>query len=595
MASKEEQIELGRLVLQSEMKVKYIKDVQIREKSNEHGRMILRFIPKEEIKSTDTMRYQGISIQLATADGETVFCGTCVAVNLIKETEYTEVEVIAKTLSIVTDKEKKSLTFQGTEKTIGAVLSVGIGTYGLLQLESDFSVSEMLSQENETDWIFGRRIANQYQKQLFVNSKTTGCQIHMGNLPFQQKEIGMVLHSAVGRDIDKVRKLQGNISPEASAFEYETTTLEVSDLTIGVGYGVSWQGRKQIVVKSKITCVQGLLQNEITLSNEEGLQPPAEQSAGNTSRSSILTGTVLEVEGTNIKVEFPSRNDTPRWIPYANTANNYFYCMPDVGDTVFVYYETGDSSKIVCLGSRHVRQSPDFDRYQDKMLTADNRMIQFGDKTVNLVGNRKEYDGEGGEQAKIIFNDELGMEIQSTKDIVFETEGNGVIEIQAVKDDFAGMEALRQKFTAMYTTGDIQYKATGGVSKGNALESLNGSICRRTEQSVKENLKKPEQVMTDVEELAGRIGGAEGTEAHAEESPTLDEGKAEVIAGKKLVAEVGSTSLSIGEGILEIKTNTYLELGTDRSVIQAPAIPEASPEESVVVEEEAEKWIVNPF
>ena len=113
--------------------------------------------------------------------------------------------------------------------------------------------------------------------------------------------------------------------------------------------------------------------------------------------------------------------------------------MPDKGDTVFVYYETGDSDKIVCLGSKHVNDSPDFARYQDKMLTANNRMVKFGDKAIELIGDRKEFDGEGGEQAKIVFNDETGIEIQSTQDIRLETTDGGNISIQAVKEDFAGM------------------------------------------------------------------------------------------------------------------------------------------------------------
>jgi hypothetical protein len=56
-----------------------------------------------------------------------------------------------------------------------------------------FVISEMLSQENETDWIFDRRIANQYGKQLFVDSKTAGCHIHIGNMPFRIKTPGILL------------------------------------------------------------------------------------------------------------------------------------------------------------------------------------------------------------------------------------------------------------------------------------------------------------------------------------------------------------------------------------------------------------------
>ncbi len=164
----------------------------------------------------------------------------------------------------------------------------------------------MLSQENETDWIFDRRIANQYGKQLFVDSKTAGCHIHVGNMPFRIKTPGILLHESVGRDVDKVRALQGNNSPNASVFEYENTVLMVSSLTIGVGYAIKWQGRTQTVVKSTITCRQGLLRNEITLANAGRLSPFAQQIVATQNISSILTGTVLAVEGNNVKVDFGS-------------------------------------------------------------------------------------------------------------------------------------------------------------------------------------------------------------------------------------------------------------------------------------------------
>ncbi|MEZ3516945.1 MAG: hypothetical protein K1W37_17280 [Lachnospiraceae bacterium] len=119
------------------------------------------------------------------------------------------------------------------------------------------------------------------------------------------------------------------------------------------------------------------MRNEITLANAGRLSPFAQQIAATENISSILTGTVLAVEGNNVKVDFGSLGDEPKWIPYARAVSNYFYSMSDVGDTVFVYHETGDRNKILCLGSRHVNESPDFGRYQDKMLTADNRMVKI--------------------------------------------------------------------------------------------------------------------------------------------------------------------------------------------------------------------------
>lgn len=570
MAANAELMELGRLVIQSELDALYIKNLRIEENVNEHGIMTVRFLSKKELVSNDILRYQGSSIRLVTLEGECVFFGQCVGINLCKANEYAEVEVVAKTFSIQADQTARKETFQGTGKTLNSVLAAGIGQVALIKLDEDIPVSEMLSQEQETDWAFGCRIANQYGKQVFVNSKANGCQIHIGDVPFQKKELGTVLSYAAVRDVDKVRAIQGNTNQNASVFEFEETNLTISDLTIGVGYAVEYQGRTQIVTKSLITCYQGIVKNQITLANEEGILPDVGQSLGSTKKSSILTGTVLDVEGNNVMVDFHSPNDTPRWIPYAHAVSNYLYSMPDIGDTVFVYYETGDSDKIVCLGSKHVNESPDFSQYKDKMLTANNRMIKFGDAALNLVGNRAEMDGYAWEQAKIIFNDELGIEIQSTNNIILKTTDEGNIAIQAVGPDFAGMEEQRKIFEEMYGAGAEKYEADGGQKDFNAAAYLASKQWDGLLTNIKDTVMSPLQIFGTLQEFAGRIGGGSGDSAEETmevvEEPPFEDGVIDIFALNAMVLQVGNTCISFANGILQIKTDTYMQLGTDRSI-----------------------------
>ncbi|WP_207650876.1 RHS repeat-associated core domain-containing protein [Anaerocolumna jejuensis] len=432
-------------------------------------------------------------------------------------------------------------------------------------MDSDLPVPEMLSQEAETDWGFDCRIANQYGKQVFVNSKTTGCQIHVGNLPFAVKEPGAVLSTSLGRDVDKVRAIQAGVSQSASVFEFEETTLTVSDLTIGAGYAISYEGRTQTVTRSEIHASQGTLVNEVTLVHGEGVMPEAARSQGTTKHSSILTGTVTAVDGTNVMVDFHTPGDTPRWMPYASAVSNYFYSMPDIGDTVFVYYETGDSEKVVCLGSRHVNESPDFSNSKNKMMTANNRMVKFAEKEVDLVGNRSEYDGSGGEQAKIIFNDETGIEIQSTKDISLKAEEK--ITLQALKGSYNGIEEVKQKFDQKYGEGDTKYKAEGGTMEFDALSLLSARSYHALKKNIDQNLKAPFQVIGTLKELTGKIGGSAGTEGggEAEAAPVFEDGTAHIMSLDRLVLQVGTTCVTFAGGVIQIRTNAYLQLGTDRS------------------------------
>ncbi|RDY27788.1 hypothetical protein, partial [Lachnotalea glycerini] len=563
--AKEEMTGLGQLVLLSEMEARYIKDIHIIEKANEHGILRVSFLSKKQMESTDALRYQGSQLQVLDETGACIFSGICTAIQLQKETEYTEVQVQAKTLSIQTDQQSKTKTFQSTGKTLLGILNQGIGNQTLVQVDSDLTVPEMLSQEEETDWVFNRRIANQYGKQVFVNSKTNGCQIHVGNQPFTIKEAGTILSLSKGRNVDKVRAIQAGASQSASVFEFEETTLTICDLTIGAGYAIHYEGRTQTVTQSEIKASQGVLVNRITLVNAEGVMPEVSRSQGTTKRSSILTGTVTAIDGTNVKVDFHTPNDAPRWMPYASPVSNYFYSMPDIGDTVFVYYETGDSEKIVCLGSRHVNQSPDFSNTKNKMMTANNRMVKFAEKEADFIGNRSEYDGNGGEQAKITFNDETGIEIQSTKDISIKADEK--INIQALNGTYSGIDELKQQFDQMYGEGDTKYTSDGGTMEFDAMSLLASRSYNALKQNVIQTIEAPFQVVGTLQELTGRIGGSAGTESEAEAEAALEfeDGAARILSLDKLIMQVGTTCVTFAGGVIQIRTNAYMQLGTDRS------------------------------
>ncbi len=542
-----EQYGIGNLVLCSGFEVLYIKNVNIEETVNEHGKMTVRFLTKEQVEDTDILRCQGSTISLHTCDGDVVFVGVCEQIQQMSQNEYTELEVTAITTSILTDKEKKDHTFQDTAKTMMGVLSKGIAASALVQIDEDVTIQEMLSQKQETDWLFARRIANQYRKQLFVNSKTTGCQIHIGNLPFKAVEVGLVLEKGALRTVDKVRRIQGNTDYAASVFEYEETLLTVSNLAVGVGYQVLWNGRSYTVIHSRICCIKGLIQNELTLVGESGIGPSADQSMQAQGIQSILTGTVVEIDGNMVQVDFGEEGDSPRWVPYANTVNNYFYCMPDKGDTVFVYYETGDSDKMVCLGSKHVNDSPDFDRYQDKMLTANNRMIKFSEQSLELIADRKTYDGEGENQAKITFREDTGIEIQADLGIVFETSEKGSITLCAGTPDNEKRKKLQQTFQQMHTAGNVEYIVSGGT----AMQV--DSIEQRTQQSAEAPLALSAGV--------GQILDACLQQVNAMVQP----GIISIYGTNEVVLQTGDSCVSFIGDVINIKTDCFKELGTDRS------------------------------
>ena len=128
-----ELMELGRLVVESELDVLYIKDIRVEEAVNEHGFLELLFLSGRKLTPVDVIRCQGTPVRVATMDGDPVFAGICKSITLHGGNDYMEASLKAYTPSILADQEKKSRTFQAEQKTLDGELKEGIGAKATVQ------------------------------------------------------------------------------------------------------------------------------------------------------------------------------------------------------------------------------------------------------------------------------------------------------------------------------------------------------------------------------------------------------------------------------------------------------------------------------
>ena len=161
------------------------------------------------------------------------------------------------------------------------------------------------------------------------------------------------------------------------------------DLEIGVGCELQGELRSYAVIGSRITSDGDLLENRLTLTDPVGAVPVNGKKT--TLLSTVLTGQVLEVQGVEVLVKFSSDGPAAgtRWIPYESSIGNYFYCMPNIGDQVFAYYQ--NDGTIVCLGSKWSGEMPDFSKPADRTLVAQGHMIKAASNQLEFVIRRDLY------------------------------------------------------------------------------------------------------------------------------------------------------------------------------------------------------------
>ena len=488
-----EMYNLGQIIVQGPVPYRTIKNIKVTERQNDHGRLWLHLV-LDGAAPLDMSRLEQAPITVQTLDGVRVFCGVCVGYSAEQFGQYRELRLEAVTESYLADITPKSLTFQSESKTLQDILDQVLSPYGILMtLERNPTISQMIYQQNETDWAFAKRIANQFGLSLFVNGKTPGFQLNVGALPFAVHPVETLPSESVEKDIHALRVQQHTANPNLMAFEVAQYSGAMAELGLGVGHALEKDGRKYIIVSSEIAASFGVILNRIQCVSQAGALPEPAQApvsniaggSGNTEHpqgpaprlhsSNIISGQVLEVSGCDVKVQFDSGMGT-RWIPYASPLSDCMYVMPDIGDTVFCYFE--NDGTFVCLGSKHIDNSrSDFSHPEEKVLTSKNRMIKFKGTELDITGSRSEMDGEGGGQLKIILSDENGVEVAATKDVLFYTAGKIFIQGMEQEPDnpaktqtiLDGQAEKAAQFQSTEKTGADYQVTHGGVPEDPSL------------------------------------------------------------------------------------------------------------------------------
>jgi len=478
----QEYLELGRLLIDFPIPYIAVKEIHIIETANSHSTMTLRLVCAQQLSSEEIMRHEDVPVKVYTPEGGCVYAGICTAISLNSLNQYAEVVITAKSFSYEADLKAYSRTFQDPGKHLGQVVDTVFAAYGFsVSLQEDIPVPIMLSQQDETDWAFIRRVANQFGYTVFVDSKSPGKHISIGLVPFSKEAFPVEGKASVlSKDIAAFWRIKNGPAQGASAYEFLQQGYQIPGLTMGVGHaadGIS----PRIAVRSEITARGGLLVNAVVLAYQDGAYPDAQETenvpiSGSIRRSStgfqlstqsvssVVSGIVRGVYGTDVEVEFA---DGPaggvRRIPYCSVISNDFYCMPDVGDTVYCYYETNGT--VVCLGSRHVNDSPDFEKPEEKVFTANNCMIRQKPEGIDITANRREMGS-----VQIILSDTDGVEISASKAIDIRAEGSILIQsndLEEVREkptewfDKKRDERMEQ-FDAEQSEGMQRYEADGG-------------------------------------------------------------------------------------------------------------------------------------
>ena len=443
------------------IKYSHVLDLSIEAEEGKHAAAHIVLEMEAETTDAEIQRVKNQNVKISI-DGKVLFAGTCIGINYTALSGYYNVIVQCASKTYQMDQKQKNRRFQNPSVTIKDVIDETLKEYGVsISYSENRTLGQVISQNQETDWEFIKRVAATQQMSVYVDARDPGGRIFVGKTGFRTFEEldKSSAQCGVSRSLTEMGMREAN-GEEAQSYTLDVYDCVSSNLEISAGDNTG----KYVIRHSTIKNRSGILENCLNYGYSYSVRPDTAAVNGPQETSSVLTGTVMAVSGNQIQVALDNEagGGGQTWIPYESFLSNSFYCMPDVGDTVFIYYE--NNGNIVCLGSKHTNTDhPDFSKPNENVFTNKNKMIKHEEKALKITATRDLCDAESEQEISIIMSDEDGITINSGRDITITSDENIVLGAKTPRDADELYRSGKEKLGARRDASREEYVASAGI------------------------------------------------------------------------------------------------------------------------------------
>lgn len=343
------------------LKVKTILSVHISHEPGEHGLMELTADMGESNLDTPIQQTgNGQKVVLSgKRDGQKTVLFSGVITNLTAQSmgKSCHVNLTARSWSYQMDIKKKSRSFQDTSMTYGALVSQIVGEYSGAEskiLFADVALGEIAVQYQETDWQFLKRMLSALHVPLVCSEVRENLCVYAGvaQIPAKMETISV---DGAWKDMDEFAywNEMGESVADADAICYRIKL----DNGIPLYSDVVFRSRQLTAEKIEYLTIGSTVYEFVTIRNKQGVrQKPIYpmQLVG-----TAFEGTVKDVQGENMKIHLRIDDDYPGddcyWFPFstpsASPDGSGWYCMPEIGDTIRVYFPSKKTGDVIAISA----------------------------------------------------------------------------------------------------------------------------------------------------------------------------------------------------------------------------------------------------
>lgn len=349
---------------------------------------------------------------------------------------YLEVEAYSHSFEL--DVKLRNRSFQNSELKYSDLLNQIIAAYPDGQIKDQAgngaTLAQFTLQHQETDWQFLKRLASRFNAFLIPDDLAGKPQLYFGLASNGAAETVLSddLPYRIGKDLVGYAEVSQNYLPSINDSDFTYYSVETGQY-YPLGTTVKFKGRQLVVAESIAELKKGSLFYEYHLCPIGGLkQKPLfnRQIVG-----ASLQGKVIETAKNNVRVhlEVDQQQDknTAWWFPYSSfytaEGNSGWYCMPQPGDYVQVYFPTVREEEAIATNS--VRKDKEScQKTQDPGVkywgTSHGKELMLGGNELTLTAKNSKAG-----QIRIKLNDDEGIEIRSDNEIYLAARQNLSFEL----------------------------------------------------------------------------------------------------------------------------------------------------------------------
>ncbi|MWC31269.1 contractile injection system protein, VgrG/Pvc8 family [Paenibacillus sp. MMS18-CY102] len=406
-----------------------ITELSVVREMNEHVRFsISGIVAEDKLDRYVEQEEENSEIEVKIRNGEqreiNLFHGVVTKLTIDAHRNVRRMTIEAQSSTMLMDISKESRSYQNTSRSYHQLIQNIAEQYAGADVVDNGtnrgSIGSLVVQYKETDWQFIKRLASHFHAPLVPVASQSGVKIFVGipdlGEPYKLDEFNYSIIKNLKEYMQKTAG-EGQQLHEDQIISYEVTSGTLLELC----QPVTFHKRKLYVYRATTAIENGLVMNRYELRDKQGMGCrtiyPYELAGAS------LFGKVSAISKDKVQLKLDidhGESDGSIWFPYSTVYSSPdgsgWYCMPEVGDEIRLYFPN-EHEKDAFAASSVDAESADTTKRSDPSVksigTKHGKQIVFQPGAIEIIGNG---------QLMMRLTDDGGIEIKSDKKITLDAK-----------------------------------------------------------------------------------------------------------------------------------------------------------------------------